>query len=441
MDGKGEPLRVVLAGHSGLSKKTVAENLKKEILRNEPEATVVIACAEDFIFDVPTFLARNRPDQVIEWRDSLSRVIDHWEMEGPKADYSFLLMHLTFQWHSHLISPLSWMLPPRSPIGAPDALEDTLIEYAINKFQPHYFVTLIDDIQAVQARIRKHGYEFRLRELLRWRDTETLMADILGKHAARRVNSKHYPFENSPIVAIRHPPSMLYKFLRKRDVPRVYASFPIGTPRSINDNDARQKVMAEIDRFRSILHDEFTVFDPLTIDEFPLQDVSKKSPSILAAEEQWPISAAHTLCGEDRGRMELRADDLEEVVAKLGGDEGKNEIARQTERRDFRLIDQSDFVIIYRPTYYKEKDGNWSRGTYHEALYSKGGGKPFIVVRDRENDSSLAADTLGLELSPASVYDEISNLHVPEQQDKALSEVIRRVRDRSSRFVSHRLEQ
>jgi nucleoside 2-deoxyribosyltransferase len=439
--GHRDAQRIIIAGHSGLLKRAVVKRLCAEITSNEPGAKIEIIGVEDDILDLPTFLERDLADQKIEWRDSIHQRVTKWQSHQSKAKYSFLLMHLTFQWHSHLVSPLSWMISPIDA-SAKTALEDTLYKYAIEIFKPHRIVTLIDDIQAVQQRMGQHGYEFRLRELLRWRDTETMMADVLSKHTVDPINSRLYPFDNSPIVSIRHTPNMLYKYLCKPEIPRVYASFPVGSPRILEDQTKREEVMQEIDRFRSKLREHFTVFDPLTIDEFPLQYAFARAGSEkqlqLSAIDQWPIPPEQTLCNEPRKTIELARDDVEEVVTKLGGQEGKNEIARQTERRDFRLIDQSDFIVIYRPTYLKKMDGEWSRGTYHEALYANRVGKPFIVVRDSKNDGSLAADTLGVELTRAQLCDSFTDLQLPENQEKALDDVIQRVQHRARSAISHR---
>ena len=92
--------------------------------------------------------------------------------------------------------------------------QNSTTEKSGDLFQPDYCVTLIDDIQAVQRRIAS-GINLRLRELLTWRSFEILLTDLLAKETilktSRKFNSVDFPFDRSPIVAIRHPPAMLFQ--------------------------------------------------------------------------------------------------------------------------------------------------------------------------------------------------------------------------------------
>ena len=237
-------------------------------------------------------------------------------------------------------------------------------------------MTLIDNVHVVQKRIRENKYDFRLVELLRWRNVETLMTDILAQQVIsedyRREDSEKYPFEHSPVVAVRHPRNMLFKFLSEPELPRIYASYPISEPRRIAHDSGSNNSIDEINRFRQFLHNRFTVFDPVTIDERPMQLLlgqhdNDEDKLNLPADAWWPSQGDNSLDGEELVEIpDLLVSDVKEIATEIGDE--SSEIDRQIRSRDFRLIDQADCVVVYRPTYRKK---DWSKGTYHEMRYAQ----------------------------------------------------------------------
>jgi hypothetical protein len=225
---------------------------------------------------------------------------------------------------------------------------------------------------------------------------------------------------------------MLYRYLAEPEIIRIYASFPIGEPRRAPP-DQRAQLTKEIDSLRTALSAEFTVFDPLTIDELPIkyalekQTADGKNPDTIELEEtaQWNIPAEETLCPEPRRSTLFPKSDAEDVATRAHPAE-KTEIERHVEKRDQRLIDQSDCVVIYRPTYNKTEA--WSAGTRHEAYYAFQTGKPVFVIHDPSVDGALAPDTLGIELAPEDYYDKTENLSDPNRQKDALRWLIGELR-------------
>lgn len=447
MSTKTEKLRVVFTGHTGLLKSAAIDRLAAEFRRRHPTWNVSSYLAEAGIQNTSTFLKRSLPTQQDEWRRSVVSAINSWRHSNPRPDVAFLSLHLTYHWHNHIFSPLSWRL--RSSPDAVDAggsaspeFEDTLIKWVCETFQPHYFITLMDDIQAVQARIKTHT--FRLRDLLKWRNIEIMMTDILSRRSSApgsQVNEASFPYEFCPSVAIRHPATMLYRYLAEPKVLRVYTSFRISHIRR-HKGAARKQMIAELDSFRSELNKRFTVFDPLTIDEIPIEiayeEAKKKSQKKIirvAAADQWQIPPAGTLCAEPRRTHDLALDDVKEIVTKASKAE-KCELERHVEKRDFRMIDQADCVVIYRPTY---GGGDWSRGTYHEALYAHATGKPLLVIHDPKDDGPLSSSALGIELAKEDYYEATPHLHKPNEQKKALAWLIRELDQRAPNWLKNRL--
>jgi hypothetical protein len=428
-DLKAKTLKILFAGHSGISKTASLESLRTAILHHKPDLNVDIIDAEEGIEDMPLFLGQDLEPKKDKWQRAVANAIEAWKQEDPVPDVTLLSVHLSYLWQSHLSSPMSW------PISFKDGPHQSFFAFLHEHFRPDCVIVLIDDIQAVLHRIRKKRYEFRLREIMHWRDTETLLADLLASHIAKQNNSHLYPHENSAVIAVRHSPEMLYRYLFERGRERIYASFPISAPRSILDPAERKVACDEIDGFRQGLAEHFTVFDPLTIDEFPIaikyQSLGSQPAARaveLSVEDQWQIPAENTLCKEVRTAISLEVSQMAEISLKIGA-EGRSEIARQTHIRDHRLIDQSDMVVIYRPTL-RSDDGEWSHGTLNEAEYAQRRSKPFIVIRDPKNDPTLAAKTLGIELTPASTLDHLGDLHVPKNQAKLIQELISRIKER-----------
>jgi len=255
-------MRIIFTGQTGTTKEEVMKALKREILNHHPEYPQDLKSCDlrRFVADYnvedhfrPTTLVSwletsNQRERERVWKNSLEEILEQEKKENPH--HSFLTLHLTFQRKSRFFSPLSWE-------GALDLIE---------QFKPDYCVTLFDDIYSIWDRIAPGSY-LRLRETMTWRNIETLMTDSLAKHVAPRdqpAEIHRYPYKRSPVVSIKHPPEMLYKLLFKPEILKIYAAFPITRTR----DDSKKR--AEIDHFRNVLHKNFVVFDPLTIDKFSI---------------------------------------------------------------------------------------------------------------------------------------------------------------------------
>lgn len=364
-------MRIIFTGQTGTKKKGVIKALKKEIVKHHsasypqgldsPDLRRFVADynVEDG-FRSTTLMSwlesSNQREKERIWKESLEEILEQREKENPC--HSFLTLHLTFQRKSRIFSPLSW-----------DGTQEL-----IKQFQPDYCVTLIDDLYSIWNRIAIGSY-LRLREIMIWRNVETLMTDILAKQTIpvdQPTEFHKYPYKRSPVVSIKHPPEMLYKLLFEPESLKIYASFPITRTR----DDPKKR--AEIDNFRKMLHKNFVVFDPLTIDELPLERLLKEyrrqHPRTnlanvfldLPAKYRWPILKPVLYSEDNYSVKRLNALEIYEIVSKEKCK--KSEVERSVQLRDFRFIDQADCVVVYRPLY---KSGEPSRGVTGETIYAQ----------------------------------------------------------------------
>jgi len=453
---RSQRYRIVVTGHAGLQKETCLTNLcqyiynqdptwknfaeNEEAQKNREKELAQWYEAEKNLKPIVQFLTTEWYEQIPKWYYSISTAIARCNSDNPK--YAFLSLHLTYRWKSDFISPVSWRIPIVGEHGV--RKETSIFELIKNEFKPNCFITLIDDIHYVQKRI-KRGIYLRLRELLNWRNIETIFTDLMAREiiceSSPTYNALSFPFEHSPVVAIRHPSKMFFDLLfGKSDLPRIYASFPISRTR---DNKIFRD---EIDRFRNILLSKFVVYDPLTIDERPLQGIYEKnveSENIkdhysISMDDRWPIPADRTLCNEEPKEVsEISWDEIKEIST--SPQKEKSEIDRSIESRDFRLIDQSDFLVAYRPCY-KSANFNFSGGTRDEIKYAIRRSKPFFIIHDSEEDGPFTPKTFDIEpINSTFIIDEIKSLSKQENQEKALNILIDRIKEIKSELTAERL--
>lgn len=227
---------------------------------------------------------------------------------------------------------------------------------------------------------------------------------------------EEYPYEGNFVVSIRQSPDMLARLIFQPKCPRVYASFPISRPRKMADPVMAEQTRREIDAFRALLRENFATFDPVTIDELPLarlllSTTQNTGAVTLPASCRWLIPPEQTLCGEEVVDIDgVSIAELCDVCLPMEGPT-KSELRRHTTSRDLRLIDQSDCIVVYRPTMssapgeQKHNQEGWSKGTAEEVRYANTRGRAIIVVRDPERDGELGTGTLGFELSPGEVVE------------------------------------
>ncbi len=462
-------VRVVFTGHTGINKTAAIQRLRDHILNHDPEWSEATGDARSrreaelvgiySVEDGPPKLATSGFydldthdwERQITWEAAFEAALNRWRQSEPKPVYSFLCLHLSFQIHSHLLTPLAWWKSSPTDGG----LLTSSIVAALKEFSPHHFVTLIDNVHQIQNEIAQRTvgserYYFRLIELLRWREVETMMTDILARDVIQREvfseNVEMYPFEHSPQIAVRHTCRMLHSFVAEPEKPRLYISYPISKPRRIAKANGSEDAIREINDFRERFDEEFTVFDPVTIDERILKFLSADGSALgesepvgdrrrgeitekmltLRSAMWWPIRHADTISGIAASEIKLVASEVEEITKEIK--QNVSEIDLLIRYRDYRLIDQADYVVIYRPTYPEGSEREWSTGTWMEYLHArrcfqKSGGirKRVHIIRDSTNDGPL--DSPPFQLVAAHRH-EGTDLHIKANRDAIFSQVV-----------------
>jgi len=454
------PMRIILAGTSGLRKREIAEQFAKTISRqisasgDEANGAVRILYPEQQIH-MATFLERQTRAQAVQISGSYNSVFENSSRKALRAAKVILApLHFSFVHYDRAFTPLSW--PPIVDGKTPSILLDFL-----RRFRPDYIINLVDDIHHVQQRIRsdKGFYELRLRELLKWREFELSIADYCANAIIKRKwpdsNLTTDRFERSPIFPIHHSADVLYRYIFEPHLPRVYVSFPISRVRREVNEKRRSERVAEINHVVEMMSDHFAAFNPLTIDEMPLNflyrqalERSEVDGSPLSDEIPFPSQLRWSTPGNDKLITDPRVDipalkmsDLRDVSS-VSDQEKRSIIGRQVEARDYRLIDQSDCVVIYRPT--SPPDYNWSRGTRMEYNHAIGAAEyraftRIFVIKDKDVDGPLGEDAPNKnEESPflvrsrnLDVIDEFGNLDDPKNRARALTLVIKKIQESS----------
>ncbi len=250
----------------------------------------------------------------------------------------------------------------------------------IKKFQPDLFITLIDDIYDIHDRLRDRNQIFHpsyggatepvgaileLMRILDWRAKEIMMT----KHFANELGVSHY------IFAVKHSYDTLYKLIFENK-PKFYISHPISEVRRLqkSEEEKANQIIEAIHRLEIKSSSEFVSFLPTTIDELRIQQeerdkqtvyVPKLMPRWDLEKYQRPINLLFRPPPKRetdplRGKESEYSIELHLLLKAL-----YNHIEVQVSSRDHRLVEQSNFLFVYRPCF----NGNVSSGVLKEIQY------------------------------------------------------------------------
>jgi len=232
---------------------------------------------------------------------------------------------------------------------------------------PDLYVTFTDNILANKIRLAEEdsaqGLDLDLRGIAMWHDEERFFTRLIAENFGK----PHY------ILPIEEPFETLYRVAYENGYKKVYLSFPITEVRK--KKKTADQIFRAKDRLKSILRRSYVVFDPIDIRDAELVillDPETKFPKNLEdhllvfkeGSEGTIVVEPHSLSisrGSD-GRYEIGGHDgvglsrseLEEV---------KEHIEDQIVERDYHLIDQSDWVVVYYPV------SDISAGVMSEVIY------------------------------------------------------------------------
>lgn len=221
----------------------------------------------------------------------------------------------------------------------------------IKAFNADLYITLLDNVESVHQRLtRDHDIDHSLKDLMVWREEETLATEIIANitrgygHFAMVSRGRDVPTTQT-----------IYRLMFEPWRKKVYPSFPMSHVMDLPDT------LAEIGRFKAALNEHFITYDPADVDEFVLHMSALKA--LEAGETTMQARAAE-------GTVTLKTAD----VAQISGD-----ILGQIYARDFKMIDQSDMIVSLVPELPNGKPG-LSSGVERELHHAFEGGKEVYVV-------------------------------------------------------------
>jgi len=229
---------------------------------------------------------------------------------GPDSEEDLVIStHVCFRWKKHLVPAFNL--------------------YYLNRINPDVYVTIVDNAYDIKARLERTQWRGRLKlkDILVWRDEETFVTEILAEYQRK-------PFY---IIARREPPELLLNIVYGvekarlrggRAMLKAYLSYPIthvlGDPEHFRMKDEVKRELAEAG---------VIVFDPITVDEANLVGLAEAALAEGRDEVEVEVGGGERLRLSVREILEARGDIIDQIVA-----------------RDYKLIDQSDMIVVFYPT-------------------------------------------------------------------------------------------
>jgi hypothetical protein len=213
------------------------------------------------------------------------------------------------------------------------------------------YVCLIDGVVALHKRLTyEHSVEHSLKDLIVWREEETIGTEMLCKGVGESV-----PFYCLARGAEKETIETFYRLVFESQGKKAYLSFPITNVAEMKD------VQKEIDQFRHLMKKLFICFDPADLEESYLPLYAHK-----AAEQGSYFVEAMVL----KQKVRLDLSQVQQI---------ERDINSQIYARDFLMIDQSDMIISFIPTV---ADGRAaiSSGVERELQHAHEGAKEVYVI-------------------------------------------------------------
>jgi hypothetical protein len=254
----------------------------------------------------------------------------------------------------------------------------------LKKLQPCKIITLIDDVYEIHHRLRREPDDVFypsiaatptdvLLEYLRvldWRSKEIMMSRFIANSSGC----------DNFVFAIKHSWDIFYNLVYDKR-PTAYLSHPISEVRRLEWDgkmDAANKIKDEIKSVSEELKEHFAVFLPTTIDEFRIEQEKKSKNEIFytVLGERWDSK----LYTEPRNMLYSYSEfqDINELWTEEKNDFPSQDfnlllktlndsISAQVTTRDYTLVEQSQYLVVYRPLF----NGNQSGGVDKESGYHR----------------------------------------------------------------------
>lgn len=294
-------MKVFCTGTSGCGKNEYISDFLKYLEDKEEEIRIfdvgqkIFEKAEELGIGITQEKVLDTPIQTLN--ALRAAVFEEIKSEVQSIENYIIASHACFRWKQMLIPSFDF--------------------YYLNELQPDIYITLIDDIKFAKARLdntKQWKNKINVKELLIWREEEIFITSLMADYQKK----PHY------ILAKKQPPETLYKFIFKPELKKVYLSYPIT---HIKDDKG---LMKKIEDFYSTLRENFVVFNPLTISDMEL---------IYAVEAN--DDKKSFVLDVDGTKCEFNSKEIKDAI---------KDIKSQVVSRDYKLIDQSDMIVVYYPT-------------------------------------------------------------------------------------------
>ncbi len=213
------------------------------------------------------------------------------------------------------------------------------------------YFCMIDSVTALHARLEKdHSVEHTLKDLTVWREEELISTEMLCKG----INDK-IPLYCLARGVNNETCEVFYKLIFEKDIKRAYLSFPMTAVSNM------ENVKKEINDFRQTMNNIFTCFDPGDLEEshLPLKAREAQTKGLACFNE-----------GFEGKNIRLNVDEVLQI---------ERDINSQTYTRDFLLIDQSDMIISFIPSFDDGKAAI-SSGVERELQHAHEAAKDVFVI-------------------------------------------------------------
>lgn len=363
-------MKIILTGQSGLNKGNFLDEVKK-ILETKSlsleYASVGKKMIQKHIKKIGEHNILNLHKTELDLlRSYICETILRETTEIEDDKYHVVNSHAVFRWQHGLIPCLDL---------------DFVLEY-----DPDIIICMIDDILSVKKGLKERGTDyFNFWELFAWREEEIWLSSFITE-SAEKLLEKDISFF---IFPKSQGPESFANLITSPSLPKVYISFPI--------TGIRESESQEIEKFKSCIMENFIAFDPYSIKDRKLTVAYYTVDQEIKENLSEPLEKLE-LKRNDTTKWQPHIDEFSPLTltifnfseSELLGREILSVIKaidRQIISRDYMLIDQSDFVIMY----IGSEDGipRISAGCQSEMLYAYSHGIPvYVIFKDGERKLS-----------------------------------------------------
>jgi adenylate kinase len=354
---------ILLTGQSGLKKKEYIDEVRT-ILSNSGHC---LECESIGKMMIDNYQGKINEKKILNvhkseldlLRRSSWKDIIYKQNQLQSCDYFILDTHAVFRWHHGLVPTLDL---------------DQVLSY-----EPDLCVCLIDDMKSIKRGLKERETDILdFWELFAWREEEIWISKIIIESVSKLLE-KEIPFY---ILPKAQGPTLLSNLLTKPDIPKVYLSFPIT---GLSDEEFK-----DVDEFKNNVKKKFISFDPFSVKDRELttmyytleEEIAEEATDITNLinerknESQSKIWQFHTEKWTPLSLTEFNVEGFKILGRELHS--VLEAIDSQIISRDYRLIDQSDFIVVY-----IKEDGDLpkiSAGCQAEVIYAYSTGKDVYVI-------------------------------------------------------------